>query len=62
MSHSMTSTLFEHRPRLREAYTIARETITEWLDDKAPQLGASLAYYSVFSMGPLLILVVAALP
>jgi membrane protein len=30
-----------------------------WVNDKAPQLGAALAYYSVFSLAPLLILALA---
>ena len=31
----------------------------EWLDDKAPQLGAALAYYTVFSLAPLVLLLLA---
>jgi membrane protein len=31
----------------------------EWLDDKAPQLGAALAYYSVFSLAPLILVLLA---
>jgi membrane protein len=27
-----------------------KRTATEWLDDKAPLLGAALAYYTVFSL------------
>jgi len=30
-----------------------------WLDDNAPSMGASLAYYTVFSMAPLLLIVIA---
>ena len=33
------------------------ETATEWWNDKAPRLGASLAYYTILSMAPLLVLV-----
>jgi membrane protein len=36
-----------------------RQTFTEWLEDKAPQLGASLAYYTVFSLAPLVIVLLA---
>ena len=39
---------------------LLKETYTEWIDDKAPRLGAALAYYTVFSMAPLLIILVAA--
>jgi len=33
-----------------------KQTFQEWLKDKAPQLGASLAYYTVFSLAPLVLL------
>ena len=36
---------------------IFKETFTQWSDDKAPQLGASLAYYTVLSLAPLILLV-----
>jgi len=35
------------------------ETFREWNADNAPRLGAALAYYSVFSLAPLLIVVIA---
>jgi membrane protein len=31
----------------------------QWLEDKAPRLGAALAYYTVFSLAPLLVIVIA---
>jgi len=36
-----------------------KRTTTEWLDDKAPQLGAALAYYTVFSLAPLILVLLA---
>jgi membrane protein len=33
---------------------LARDTIVEWLDDGGPQLAAALAYYTAFSIAPLL--------
>ncbi len=36
-----------------------RETLNAWLDDNAPRLGAALAFYSLLSVAPLLIVVVA---
>jgi membrane protein len=36
-----------------------RQTFNEWLEDKAPQLGAALAYYTVFSLAPLVVLLLA---
>src|SRR5688572_32533228 len=37
----------------------AHRSFNEWLEDGAPRLGAALAYYSVFSLGPLLIIAIA---
>ena len=34
------------------------EVVNAWLEDKASRLGAALAYYSVFSLAPLLVLAV----
>jgi membrane protein len=44
---------------MREAYRMVRQTIRAWREDEATRLGASLAYYSVFSMAPLLLIAVA---
>ena len=30
-----------------------------WMDDYAPSMGAALAYYTMFSLAPLLLLVIA---
>lgn len=38
---------------------LLRTTFEEWNSDKAPQLAAALAYYTVFSMAPLLIIIIA---
>lgn len=35
-----------------------KEAATEWLADKASKLSAALAYYSVFSLAPLLVIVI----
>jgi membrane protein len=39
-------------------FGLLRETVAEWSEDKAPRLGAALAYYTVFSLAPLLIIAV----
>jgi len=39
--------------------TILKETFDKWQADEAPRLGASLAYYAIFSMAPLLVIVIA---
>jgi membrane protein len=38
---------------------VFKQTFTEFNDDKAPRLGAALAYYTIFSIGPLLLIAVA---
>jgi membrane protein len=43
----------------KEALSLLKATFFEWLDDQAPMLGAALAYYTVFSLAPLLIITIA---
>src|SRR5713226_3795581 len=45
--------------RLGELLEILKETLNEWSKDKAPRLGASLAFYTMLSLAPLLVVVVA---
>lgn len=40
---------------------LGKETFNQWLADKAPQLGAALAYYTVFSLAPLILVLLAVL-
>jgi membrane protein len=39
--------------------SLLKQTFQEWLQDKAPQLGAALAYYTVFSLAPLILILLA---
>ena len=41
------------------AFDLLKQTAQEWLQDKAPQLGAALAYYTVFSLAPLILVLLA---
>jgi len=41
------------------AIQLFKQTTQEWLNDKAPQLGAALAYYTVFSLAPLILVLLA---
>src|SRR6185503_11145363 len=43
----------------REAVRLARLAYAAWVDDAAPSMGAALAYYALFSLAPLLLIVVA---
>src|SRR5689334_3232342 len=42
-------------------WQLIKQTFGEWSEDKAPRLGAALAYYTVFSLPPLLVIVIAIL-
>src|SRR5437764_8102951 len=41
------------------AFGLVKQTAQEWMQDKAPQLGAALAYYTVFSLAPLILVLLA---
>src|SRR5262245_33202843 len=43
------------------AVDLLKETLSDWREDKAPRLGAALAYYAVFSIPPLIVIVIAAI-
>ena len=38
---------------------IGKSAVAAWIADFAPSMGAAIAYYTVFSMAPLLIIVIA---
>ena len=44
---------------IADSFSLLKQTFSEWLKDKAPQLGAALAYYTVFSLAPLVLLLLA---
>lgn len=43
----------------REWWELIKAATKAWSDDYAPSMGAALSYYSVFSMAPLLVIVIA---
>jgi membrane protein len=47
------------RLRPRVVWSLLGETFSEWYADRAPRLGAALAYYTVFALAPGLILIIA---
>src|SRR6266705_3928119 len=47
------------KPIFSTTWKLLKLTAEEWLNDKAPQLGAALAYYTVFSLAPLILLLLA---
>jgi membrane protein len=45
--------------RPRDILPLVKRTLGEWIDDNAPSRAASLSYYTVFSIAPLLVIAVA---
>ena len=43
---------------IKKIVNIIKVTFSAWIDDKAPSMGAALAYYTVFSIAPLLLIVI----
>jgi len=43
---------------MSEALDLIKHTFDEWQQDEAPRMGASLAYYALFSLAPLLVIVI----
>ena len=43
----------------RQIFELFRAATMSWLGDRAPSMGAAIAYYTVFSLAPVLILVIA---
>jgi len=42
-----------------DALSLVRAAVNAWLEDYAPSMGAALAYYTIFSIAPLLLIVIA---
>jgi membrane protein len=40
-------------------FEIFKQTLAQWIEDKAPRLAAALAFYTIFSLAPLLVVAVA---
>jgi membrane protein len=39
--------------------SLCEKAVYKWLDDRAPTMGAAIAYYTVFSLAPMLVMVIA---
>src|SRR6201993_4582712 len=44
---------------LSHSVRLLKTTFRHWLEDRAPQLGAALAYYTVFSLAPMVLVLLA---
>ena len=45
--------------RPKEAWPLLKQAVKAWSDDYAPSMGAALSYYTLFSIAPLLLIVIA---
>jgi membrane protein len=45
--------------RLKNIFNLFKKAATAWVDDFAPSMGAAISYYTVFSLAPLLVIVIA---
>ena len=45
--------------RPKEGWSLLKQAIQAWSDDYAPSMGAALSYYTLFSIAPLLLIVIA---
>ena len=60
MSAASSTPVSQKKPtRLKAAWGFLAEVYDQWRDDNAMTLGAALAFYTIFSMAPLLIVVIA---
>ena len=46
------------RPSLSEWWALIKRSFSAWVDDYAPSMGAALSYYTVFSLAPVLLIVI----
>jgi membrane protein len=46
-------------PNLKSLWSLTRESVSQWSDDYASSMGAALAYYTIFSIAPLLVIAIA---
>ncbi|MBZ0291922.1 MAG: YihY/virulence factor BrkB family protein [Anaerolineae bacterium] len=44
---------------IKQSFELLKTTFTEWNEDHAPRMAAALAYYTAFSLAPLLVVVIA---
>ncbi|HEV2608331.1 MAG TPA: hypothetical protein VGT79_10160 [Xanthomonadaceae bacterium] len=42
-----------------QLWSLVKQSVDAWLEDRGPSMGAALAYYTAFSLAPLLIIAIA---
>src|SRR5206468_1598889 len=51
--------ILKRLPSFRDIFKVMRCAVTEWMAHRAASKGAALAFYSLFSLAPILVLVIA---
>jgi membrane protein len=60
MATSILDRIYGYIPlALRKYVEVAVTSVTEWIDDRAASKGAALAFYTLFSLAPILVLAIA---
>ena len=49
---------FRARLSIMQIWTLSKAAFSSWLNDYAPSMGAALAYYTMFSIAPLILIVI----
>ena len=47
-----------HIPSFKQGWRLTKQAVQAWSDDYAPSMGAALSYYMLFSIAPLLLIVI----
>jgi membrane protein len=58
-SHLADESVSEIMLSPRRFWSLLKESVSAWISDYAPSMGAAIAYYTAFSIAPLLLLVIA---
>ncbi len=45
--------------RFTHLFDLCKKAVLSWMDDFAPSMGAAISYYTLFSLAPLLVIVIA---
>ena len=56
---SATDTQVHRRLGVKGIYLLLKTSVSQWIDDFAPSMGAALSYYTAFSIAPLLVIAIA---
>ncbi|VWX59459.1 YihY/virulence factor BrkB family protein [Burkholderiales bacterium 8X] len=44
---------------LKKLFDLCKQAVSAWVDDYAPSMGAAISYYTIFSLAPLLVIIIA---